>query len=266
MIKSTKTAKCLVDHGSSSSLITNECVSDNKTYTGISTQWKTTVGVFTTKKQVIINFQLSELSETVLVHHKFNVHNSPLGQYDMIIGRDLISHIDLDVCGSNLTIKWPSKDTEAPFKNSGLSQEETHFIRDPESLEGETDRMSRILDAKCSKADLHQIAKNVKTLNKDEQKNLEKVLKASESSFDGTLDRWEGNPHEINLKDNVQPYHAKPFSVPHAHEKTLRMEVDRLCSIGVLKKVNRSQWASPSFIIQKKDNTVRLLMTLERIE
>ena len=69
-------------------------------------------------------------------------------------------------------IKWPLKRAEAPFKYTGLGQEESYFIKDPQSLEGETDRMSRILDAKCSKADLYKIAKNVKTLSKKEQKNL----------------------------------------------------------------------------------------------
>ena len=202
---------------------------------------------------------MNELSETALVHHKFNVYNSPLGQCDMIIGRDLSSQIGLDVCGSDQMIKWPLKGAEAPFKNTGLGQEESYFIKDPQSLECETDRMSRILDAKHSKADLSKIAKNVKTPSKKEQNKLKRALKASESSFDGALGRWEGDPHEIKLKDNVQPYHAKPFSVPHAHEKTLRMEVDRLCSVGVLKRVNRSQWASPSFTIPKKDQIVRFI-------
>ena len=101
VVKATKTAKCLVDHGSSSSLVTSDCALDNKTCTGVSTQWKTTAGTFTTKKQAVINFKMNELSETALVHHKFNVHYSPLGQYDMIIGRNLSSQIGLDVCGSD---------------------------------------------------------------------------------------------------------------------------------------------------------------------
>ena len=37
------------------------------------------------------------------------------------------------------------------------------------------------------------------------------------------------------------------------------MEVDCLCQLGVLKKVNRSEWAAPSFIIPKKDGTVRFI-------
>ena len=87
--ETTEIIKCLVDHGSGSSLVTEDCVLHNRTHSGASTQWKTTAGTFTTEKQAAINFQMSELSETALVHHKFNVHSSPLGQCDMIIGRDL---------------------------------------------------------------------------------------------------------------------------------------------------------------------------------
>ena len=37
------------------------------------------------------------------------------------------------------------------------------------------------------------------------------------------------------------------------------MEVSRLVELGVLKKVNRSEWAAPLFIIPKKDGTVRFI-------
>ena len=171
VVKTTKIIKCLVDHGSSSSLITSDCVLHNGTHSGSPTKWKTTAGHFTTKKKAAMNFQMNELSETALVHHKFNVHDKPLGQYDMIIGRDLSGQTGLDACGSDLTIKWPSKQAEAPFKDSGLGQEQCYFIKDSPLLEREADRMSRILDAKHSKVDLKQTSKNVKTLDKKQQKN-----------------------------------------------------------------------------------------------
>ena len=61
------------------------------------------------------------------------------------------------------------------------------------------------------------------------------------------------------MQDKVAPYHAKPFSIPKAYEDTLKMELDRLVSLGVLKKVNRSQWTAPTFIIGKKNLTVRFI-------
>ena len=45
----------------------------------------------------------------------------------------------------------------------------------------------------------------------------------------------------------------------HVYMNKLRHEVERLCQIGVLKKVNRSEWAAPTFIIPKKDGSVRFI-------
>ena len=77
--------------------------------------------------------------------------------------------------------------------------------------------------------------------------------------FDGTFGKWKGKPIHIQLKEGATPYHAKPYAVPKAYERKLKMEVDRLVKIGVLKKVNRSEWAAPSFAIPKKDHTIRFI-------
>ena len=39
----------------------------------------------------------------------------------------------------------------------------------------------------------------------------------------------------------------------------MRLEIERLCKIGVLKKVNHSQWAAPNFVIPKKDEIIRFI-------
>jgi hypothetical protein len=77
--------------------------------------------------------------------------------------------------------------------------------------------------------------------------------------FDGTLGTFTGAPHDIKLKDNVEPHHARPFPVPKTHELTLKSELDRLCELNVLKRVNRSQWGVPTFAIPKKDGTARFI-------
>ena len=43
------------------------------------------------------------------------------------------------------------------------------------------------------------------------------------------------------------------------------MEVERLSEIGVLKKVNRSEWAAPSFVIPKKDGTVQFINDFQEL-
>ena len=43
------------------------------------------------------------------------------------------------------------------------------------------------------------------------------------------------------------------------------MEVDRLIKLGVLKQINRSEWAAPTFIIPKKDSTVRFISDFRKL-
>jgi hypothetical protein len=61
------------------------------------------------------------------------------------------------------------------------------------------------------------------------------------------------------MKTDTEPYHGRPFPVPKIHELTLKKELGRLEKLGILKKVNRSQWGAPTFIIPKKDGTVRFI-------
>ena len=80
-----------------------------------------------------------------------------------------------------------------------------------------------------------------------------------ETLFDGTLGTWKGTKYNIELQEGTKPYHGRPYSVPKAYEQSFRLEVDRLEEIGVLRKVNRSQWGAPTFVIPKKDKTIRFI-------
>ena len=52
------------------------------------------------------------------------------------------------------------------------------------------------------------------------------------------------------------PYHAKHFPNPKIHQETLKIEVNRLINIGVLKRENNSKMEATTFIIPKKNGTV----------
>ena len=69
--------------------------------------------------------------------------------------------------------------------------------------------------------------------------------------FGGNLGTWHGKPYGIKIKLDAEPYHGKPFPVPRIHELTFKQELDRLDYIKVIKKVNRSQWGAPTFLIPK---------------
>ncbi len=120
--------------------------------------------------------------------------------------------------------------------------------------------VTRILDAKYKKADLQAIVRdNCKHLSANHQKKLLQLLKKYELLFDGTSGDWKTKPVSFQLKEGVSPYHGRAFPVPKIHKDTIKKEVERLCKLGVLERQPESEWASPSFIIPKKDKTVRFL-------
>ena len=77
----------------------------------------------------------------------------------------------------------------------------------------------------------------------------------------------------FELKPETKPFNGRPFPVPHFHKDTIKKEVKRIVEIGVLKPIQESEWAFPSFIIPKKSKdpekpgtvTVRFLSNLREL-
>ncbi len=80
-----------------------------------------------------------------------------------------------------------------------------------------------------------------------------------ESLFDGTLGDWKTKPVSFQLKEGSKPCHGRAFLVPKIHKEVLIREIKRLCKLGVLEREPESEWALPSFIVPKKNGTVRFL-------
>ena len=124
----------------------------------------------------------------------------------------------------------------------------------------EADRIQTILDAKYKKADLKKEMENCMDLTKEEKEKLEELLKKYEDLFNGTLGSWNTEPVELELKEEgTKPVQMRPYPVPQSQERKLREEIKRLCELGVLRKVNRSEWSSPMFTIPKPHGTLRSL-------
>jgi hypothetical protein len=132
-----------------------------------------------------------------------------------------------------------------------------NYAQEPESTRNATKHVVEILDAKYDKADLPSIVKNnCVHLSAPHQSSLLALLLKYKELFDGTLGDWKLPPVSIELKEGTKPYHGRPYPIPKVHKTTLMKEIDRLIAIGVLKWQPSSKWASPSFIIPKKDHTV----------
>ena len=126
--------------------------------------------------------------------------------------------------------------------------------------------MIKILDAKYEKADIQAIVRdNCTHLSSKEKAMLLKVLTDFEPLFDGTLGDWKTKPVSLQVKTDVTPYHGRAYPVPKVHLKVLKKELQRVCDLGVLEWQPSSEWASPSFIISKKNKTVRLLSDFREV-
>ncbi len=143
--------------------------------------------------------------------------------------------------------------TRALGQNTCLAQE-------PISTPNATKRVIKILDAKYDKADLPAIVRdNCSHLDPSHQEKLLSLLLKYELFFDGTLGDWNWPPISIELKEGAKPYHGRPYHKSQIHKATQMKEINRLVSIGVMKRQSSLQWASPTFIIPKKDMTVRTI-------
>ena len=97
-------------------------------------------------------------------------------------------------------------------------------------------------------------------LSPDYKIGLLRLLQRFEELFDGTLGTFKMDPYDIELADGAKPYHLKrAYTIPQAYLKTVKLEVERLVKLGVLEKINDSEWAAGAFVIAKKDNTIRFL-------
>jgi len=264
--KHEKRLRILFDTGCGGTLINKKFVKDLKSQKVTGTTWSTKAGQFETNHKCKITFNLPEFhtGRDITWTAYVDESKSDLSRYDMIIGRDLLDELGMDFLFSQGLMVWdnasvPMRDPKW-LKDKYIEEyaQEIHNMEDPETTEAE--RIQTILDGKYSPADLEQLVAECKHLTKEEQLKLLRLLQRFESAFDGSLGAWNTEPVDIELKDpNGKPYHAKPYPVPHSQEVKLKAEIQRLLDAKVIRKVNRSEYAAPNFVIKKKDGSLRTL-------
>jgi len=186
-----------------------------------------------------------------------------MSKYDLIIRRDILQKLGMNLDFEDQVVRWNGN--SASMKPPDCANDFNYNIEESYALQVEDASAQRILDAKYKKADIKQVVQDCTHLSKKEKHSLYTLLHKFEPMFDGKLGKWKGKPYEIELKPDVTPYHSHPFSLPKFYEKTLRKEVERLYKIGVLKRVNCSEWAALTFIIPKKDRTVQFKSNFRKL-
>lgn len=248
----------LLDSGASQSIMKHDLAKDLKLINVATTEWHTVAGKFVTNKKTSITFSLPTLHEKRTIESL--MHVSPdLQNYDIILGRDLLQELGIILNFQDATIQWEHAITPMKSLDKKSNYNIHAAIEDSKPVQEATSRMKEILEAKYEPANLEDVVSSCKNLNRNERRQLYKLLKKFEKLFDGTLGHWTGEKYNIELKENAKPYHSRAYPIPKAYEDTLKMEVKRLCELNVLKRINRSEWGSPTFIIPKKDGTVRFI-------
>ena len=125
--------------------------------------------------------------------------------------------------------------------------------------------MVKILDSKCEKANLNKIVEDANNLDANQKQMLLKLLKQYETLFDGILGRWRTIPVNIELRPDSKPVNSRWYPIPRINKLTFHKELMRLVKIGVLERVQESEWGTPVFIIPKKKGTVCFLTNYRKV-
>ena len=266
-----KNLRVLYDSGASGCLIDEGyCLKKSKSNKSFSTA----NGAYKTNFDSEVFFTLPEFSNSKIVKWNFAVAKSSDIGYDMVIGRDLMESLGIDLLFSRKVVTWegnelPMRDFNKQTKKMKFSAHEMNKIiqenMEPISTKEATKRVVEILDAKYEKADLEQVVNNATHLNPGQRKKLLKLLKKYEVIFDGTLGKWDTDPVDYEIKEGAKPHSQRFYPVPHIHKETLKKEIKRLCKLGVLEPVRESEWGSPTFIIPKKNGTVRFISDFRKL-
>ena len=268
-----KKNRILLHSGSSGSIILEKFVRKLRMKNDTTTSWSTKGGNFQTSKKCKTTFILNKFFENKSIEWNLHVDSTPgLHRYDMILGRDVLSELGITLDFKGQTMTWDDstirmKDPESfpdlldPINDFFWSKD----LYETEALQEASARLPKILDAKYAPADLDEVVRTCGHLTEGEKRQLHALLSKYEHLFDGTLGTWRKEPYNTELKEGAKPYHSRPFPVPKVHERTLKVELDRLVKLGVLKRINNSEWATPMFIISKKDATVRFISDFCRL-
>ena len=132
--------------------------------------YKTAASTFTSKHSMELTITLDEFGRATKIKHTFDLDESQKGiGYDMIIGRDLLNQLDIDMRFSDSTLKWedqivPMKNFQGLWKKDHPSKKElwSTILRssEPKSTKEATERTIKILESKYKKADLNKIVDN----------------------------------------------------------------------------------------------------------
>ena len=270
----------LLDSGADDTMIKLKCLPSNARLERNETQYKVAGSIFETKHIAKVQFTLPQFSTSKIITWKCAIDESDSPDsgigYDMIIGRDLLNELGIDLSFKTKTISWDEMVVPMATHYSydktekkDLSYKEIRQLvvqtEEPRVTKDATQRLHKIMESNYEKANLEEVVRDADNLGDEQKHELLKLLKEFEELFDGTLGTWNTEPVHIELKADAKPINSRYYPVPHINKQTFKNELKRLVEIGVLEPVSETQWGSPVFIIPKKEGTVRFITDYRKL-
>lgn len=253
----------LLDSGTTSCIAISHRVPFIKRNRSRKTNWATKAGSFQTSATGRLTFVMPEFSTKP--KFEFDVHiderqTSAMSRYDVILGTNFLKAFGINLLFNERVIEHegatiPMRNRETIDANIPLLMANAiEEIFETEATKAMVSRMTRIAESKYEPANLDKVVRSCLNLTADQQSQLHELLTHHEAMFDGQLGEWKMEPISIELKKDARPVHSRPYTIPKIYEETVKNEIEQFLKRGILKRVNRSQWASPTFIVPKKLN------------
>ena len=135
-----------------------------------------------------------------------------MGTYNMILGRDVMSFLGIDILFSQKVVAWNG--SELPFKPVSADVDKDHHVEESMAVHTSIQRIKEILDAKCEAANLDQVCASQEHLSLTQRQQLKQSpLDKCAKLSDGTLGTWNLEPVELELKPDATPHHARPCPI-----------------------------------------------------
>ena len=114
-----------------------------------------------------------------------------------------------------------------------------------------------ILERKYQLVSTSEVSNQQDHLTVPQNKLLNEVLSKYKKLFDGKHGLYLDEKFYLELLPQSKPVFKKANATPFKRERWFKNELDELVKDGILKPCGPSQWASPAFIVPKKDGRVR---------
>ena len=199
------------------------------------------------------------------------VFDSPTSQYDIILGRDVLSygfvldHGTKQIIWDGLSIPMVSP-KQSRTSNGRSMYVCTHYQCAASARSSYAAESRKILDAKYDPVSPDDVIAVCPLLNEQNKLQLKTLITKFRNLFSGKLGRYKKKAFTIQVRDPAtKPIFCKPYQVPQVHLQVFKKELDHLVQEHVLQRVQTSEWAFPTFIIPKKDGRVRLVSDFRRL-